>query len=237
MNVLAFDTCFAAVSAAVRWRSARGEWLLREIYEPITTGHAERILPAIDSVMTGAGLKYNQLDRIAVTLGPGGFTGLRAGIATARALALAIDRPVVGLSSLAIMAERANFLLGARRADRPMIVAVDARRGGLYVQTFGLNAGDPLSDALLLTPGEAAAQLPSGPILLVGSGATELQIASGRTDAEALLPELQPHARQLALLAPILTPLSHVKPNYLRPADAKPSATPTCASRRTTARE
>ena len=229
MNVLAFDTCFAAVSAAVRWRSARGEWLLREAYEPLTTGHAERLLPIIDSVMTGAGLNYSQLDRIAVTLGPGGFTGLRAGIAAARALALAIDRPVVGLSSLAIMAERANFILGVRRAVRPMIVAVDARRGGLYVQTFGENAGDALSNAQLLTPEAAAAQLPAGPTLIVGSGAAALQKASGRTDAEALLPELQPHAHQLALLAPVLTPLMRVTPNYLRAADAKPSAAPALA--------
>ena len=229
MNVLAFDTCFAAVSAAVRWQSARGEWLLRESYEPLTTGHAERILPVIDAVMTGAGLTYNQLDRIAVTLGPGGFTGLRAGIACARALALAIDRPVVGLSSLAIMAERANFILGTRRAGRPMIVAVDARRGGLYLQTFGENAGDPLSAAHLLTPDEAAEQLPTGPLLMVGSGAAALQKASGRTDAEALLPDLQPHARQLALLAPVLTPLLRVTPNYIRAADAKPSAAPALA--------
>ena len=226
MAVLAFDTCFAAVSVAVRWQSARGEWLLREAYEPIAVGHAERLLPMIDEVMGASGLRYGDLDRIAVTLGPGGFTGLRAGVAAARALALAIERPVVGLSSLAVMAERANLLLGQRRAGRPLVIAVDARRAAFYSQVFGENAGDPLSTPLILDQAAAIAQWPAGAVIVAGSGAAALVQASGRADAEAMLPDLQPHARQLVLLAPILPPLDRVIPLYLRPADAKPPATP-----------
>lgn len=227
MNVLAFDTCFAAVSAAVRWRSARGEWLLREAYEPMAVGHAERLLPVIDGVMTGAGLGYGQIDRIAVTLGPGGFTGLRAGIAAARALSLAAGVPVVGLSSLAIMAERVNLLLGARRGAGPLMVAVDARREALYVQIFGENGGDALSEPRLVTATEAVAMLPAGPASVAGTGGPIVQQAAGRADIVTVLPELQPHARQLVLLAPVLPPLTTVTPLYLRAADAKlPSAPP-----------
>ena len=226
MNVLAFDTCLGAVSAAVRWRSARGEWLLCEAYEELTVGHAERLLPIIDSVMNGAGLGYRQLDRIAVTMGPGGFTGLRVGIAAARAFALATGKPVVGMSSLAIMAERANLLLGDSRAGRILGVAVDARRSAYYVQLFGDNAGAPLSEPQLLTASEAAGLLPMGAVVMVGSGATAVAAAADRDDVEAILPGLQPHARQLALIAPVLIPLDHVRPLYLRAADAKPSSVP-----------
>lgn len=230
MNVLAFDTCFAAVSAAVRWRSARGEWLLHEHYEPLTVGHAERLLPVIDTVMEGAGLAFNQIDRIAVTLGPGGFTGLRAGIAAARAFALALDRPVVGISSLAIMAARATLLLEPRRAGRPLVIAVDARRGALYVQHFDEAAAHPRPPQLLTA--EAAAQaLPACAVIIAGSGAAALAAAANRVDVEIALPDLQPHARQLAQLAPILTALDPVSPLYLRPADAKPPA-PSSVSRR-----
>ncbi|MFM2423228.1 MAG: hypothetical protein RL291_1758, partial [Pseudomonadota bacterium] len=105
MNVLAFDTCFGATSVAVRWRSTAGEWLLREAYESrqVATGglagppgQAERLLPMIDEVMAAAGLGFEDIGRIAVTLGPGTFTGVRVGIAAARGLALARKIPVTG---------------------------------------------------------------------------------------------------------------------------------------------
>jgi tRNA threonylcarbamoyladenosine biosynthesis protein TsaB len=225
MNVLAFDTCFGAVSAAVGWKSARGEWLLREAFEPLAVGHAERLLPMIDEVMAGAGLDYGQLDRIAVTVGPGGFTGLRAGVAVARALALATGRPVVGLSSLAVMAARANFLLGAHRGQLPLVIAVDARRSAFYMQTFGENSGDALSEPALVEANDLVAHLPEGACLIAGSGAKLVCAAAARLDLEVVLPDLVPHARQLALLAPVLKPMHPVTPLYLRAADAKPPST------------
>jgi tRNA threonylcarbamoyladenosine biosynthesis protein TsaB len=225
MNVLAFDTCFGAVSAAVRYRSERGEWLLREAYETVTAGHAERLLPLIADVMGGAGLRYDQLHRIAVTIGPGGFTGLRAGVAVARAMALATGLPVVGLSSLAVMAERANLLLGSRRDARPLLIAVDARRNAVYLQVFGENAGDPLGDAALVDLGAKPLPLPPGPLLAAGSGARLLAAAAPDVAIECVLPDLQPHARQLSLLARILTPMQRIAPLYLRAADAKPPST------------
>ena len=157
MNILAFDTCFGAVSAAVRWRSAEGEWLLREAYEARTTGHAERLFPMITEIMEDAGLAFSSIDRIGVTLGPGTFTGVRVGIAAARAFALALDRPVVGITSLAVMAHRADLLIGRERAGRPLAVAVDARRDMIYFQIFP-NHTIGAHDALLVTPGQAAAR-------------------------------------------------------------------------------
>ena len=231
MKVLAFDSCFGAVSAAVRWPTAGGEMIVREVYEERDSGHAERLLGLVDEVLGAAGLAFADIDRIAVTLGPGSFTGLRASIAAARALALAAGKPVVGLSSLEAMAERASLLLGIRRESRKLAVAVDARRGANYVQIFGENIGEPLSPPQLLTAAEAAAMLPAGAVVLVGSGGPAIASAAGRADVEAVLPDLQPHARQLAMLAPFLPVLDRVTPMYLRAADAKPSTAPSLSRR------
>ena len=222
MNVLAFDTCFGAVSVAVRWRSARGEWLLREAYEVRTAGHAERLFPMIAEVMAGAGLAFSSIDRIAVTLGPGTFTGVRVGVAVARAFALTTGRPVVGVTSLAVMAHRADLLLGQERAGYPLAVAVDARRDMVYFQLFP-DLAVATGEALLATPEQAASAIEQQPVLVVGSGAAAVVAAAG-TQAEARLPDLQPHARSLAVMAPDLAPLARVTPIYLRSPDAKPQA-------------
>ena len=131
MNVLAFDTCLGAVSAAVRCAERRGDGCCARAYELRTAGHAERLMPMIAEVMAGAGLAFAELDRIAVTLGPGSFTGVRVGVAAARGLALATGRPVVAATSLAVMAHRAAEMLAAtgESAARRLVVAVDARRG------------------------------------------------------------------------------------------------------------
>lgn len=222
MNVLAFDTCFGAVSAAVRWRSARGEWLQREAYEERTTGHAERLFPMIAEVMDGAGLVFSSIDRMAVTFGPGSFTGVRVGVAAARAFALSTGKPAVGATSLAVMAHRADQLLGRERAGRPLAVAVDARRDMVYFQLFPDRAV-ATGEVLLATPEQAASAIGQMPVLVVGSGAAEVVAAAGR-NAELRLPDLQPHAGSLAIMAPDLAPLDRLTPIYLRQPDAKPQA-------------
>jgi tRNA threonylcarbamoyladenosine biosynthesis protein TsaB len=223
MNVLAFDSCFGAVSVALRWQSARGEILIREAYEERETGHAERLLPMIEEVMAGAGQSFATIDRIAVTLGPGSFTGLRIGIATARALALATKIPVVGMTSLAVMAARADHLLGTKRGTKPLIVAVDARRDHIYMETFGENAGDTRCEARLIPANTAARDLANTPVIAVGTGAAALARESSNPEhVTVMLPALQPHARFLAKLAPALKIQDDkVQPRYLRNADAK----------------
>src|SRR5262245_37171911 len=136
MNVLAFDTCFGAVSVAARQQTAGGDWQLREAFELRAAGHAERLFPMIAEVMEGSGLDFPAIDRIAVTLGPGTFTGVRVGISAARALALATGKPVVGITSLAAMALHTEELLNESLGSRRLVVAVDARRGMLFVQIF-----------------------------------------------------------------------------------------------------
>jgi tRNA threonylcarbamoyladenosine biosynthesis protein TsaB len=224
MNILAFDTCLGAVSAAARWRSARGEWMLREAYELCTSGHAERLFPMVSEVMEGAGLEFSAIDRIAVTLGPGTFTGVRGGIAAARAFALTMGKPVVGMTSLEVMAQRARLLCGRQAEGRPLAVAVDARRGMLYLQLFD-DRGGAASPAMLVTPEQAVEAIGDRPVLVAGSGATAVA-ALAAPRAEACLPDLQPHASMLAMAAPSLIPIERVAPLYLRQPDAKPSLAP-----------
>jgi tRNA threonylcarbamoyladenosine biosynthesis protein TsaB len=221
MNVLAFDTCFGALSVAVRLQ-ANEQCQLHDAFELRSTGHAERLFPMIAHVLKESGTTLTSMDCIAVTLGPGTFTGVRVGVAAARGLALALSKPVVGMTSLAAMAHEADALLGAERGARPLAVVADARRGMVYFQLFTGSALDSHGPRLA-TPGQAARDLGEQPALVVGSGAAAVAALAG-SNAEARLPDLQPHARALAALTPQLAPLSAVTPLYLREPDVKPQA-------------
>lgn len=224
MNVLAFDTCLGAVSAAVRWQDSSGQWLECDRQERREGGHAERLMPMIAEVMAEAGLAFPHLDRVAVTAGPGTFTGVRVGVAAARGLALASGLPVVAATSLAVMAHRAGQVLGARD-ERLLAVAVDARRGMVYFQLFPAAQGE--SDRpLLLAPADAAGLIGARPATIIGSGAEAVAgaVAAAGGRGEARLPDLQPDALSLAHLAADLTPISPLRPLYLRPPDVKPQA-------------
>src|SRR6516164_11550 len=145
MNILAFDSSLGALSAAVRWRGADGGWLLRDAHEVRERGHAERLMPMISKLMGEEGLSFSELDRIAVTIGPGSFTGVRVGVAAARALALATGAPTVAASSVAVMAHQSGEELAAQRRGRVLAVALDARHGSVYLQVFpcGHDAAGP----------------------------------------------------------------------------------------------
>lgn len=228
MALLAFDTCFGAVSVAVRYRTASGEFIVREAYEARQTGHAERLMPMIAEVIAGAGLEFSQIERFAVTVGPGSFTGVRVGVAAARAFALAASRPVVGVSSLEVIAARGRALLGARGDGRTIMVAIDARRGGFYCALYrdGTTSGD--SSPTLLTSDAALAMAREHHALVIGSGGpllSEYAAAQGHTiDTE--LPSIEPHARFLVLLAADRDPSPTVAPLYLRSPDVRPQPGP-----------
>jgi tRNA threonylcarbamoyladenosine biosynthesis protein TsaB len=228
MNILAFDSSLGALSVAVRWRRADGVWRLREAHEVRVRGHAERLMPMIFERMSEAGLAFHELDRIAVTNGPGGFTGVRVGVAAARALALATGVPTVAASSLAVMAHQSIEVVGRGRRGRVLAVALDAGRGSVYLQLFpcGHHAMDPPQ---LITASAAAELIGGTPVIIVGSGAVLVAqaLAACGKEAETMLLDLLPSARALALLATELAPTRPVRPLYLKPPDAKPPADPT----------
>src|SRR6202035_5568252 len=100
-------------------------------------GHAEALMPLIARVMDEAGVEFKELSRIAVTVGPGSFTGLRVGISAARGIALAAAKPAIGLTTLVGLA--APHI--ADDDTSPVVVAIDARHDHVYIQAFGCGAG------------------------------------------------------------------------------------------------
>jgi tRNA threonylcarbamoyladenosine biosynthesis protein TsaB len=227
MNILAFDTCFDACSACVARRDNDGVEVLAAALERFETGHAERLVPMVDEVMERAGVSFKDIDRLAVTVGPGTFTGTRIGIAAARGLSLTTGIAVVGISSLAVMAEVAVREIGPRTAGEDLVVAVDARRGEVYAQAFGASGREETSPPLLLPIEEAARLGHGGALVIVGSGAAAVAEAAKRAGrhAEAGLAHLLPDATALAALAVGLAPAAvPLAPLYLRAPDAKPQA-------------
>jgi tRNA threonylcarbamoyladenosine biosynthesis protein TsaB len=221
MNMLAIDTCFGAVSAAVCRVEAVGLHELAEVYEVRATGHAERLMPIIEETLTRSGVGLRDIARLAVSVGPGSFTGVRVGVAAARALSLATGKPVVGVTSLSAMAHEARQQLGDAARGRLLIAAVDARGGMVYVQLFEDSgaAGVPA----LLRPAEAAAMVGRRQAVIVGSGAVTVanSVADASGQVEVALVDLQPRARAVAALAVDLAPTGPVRPLYLRLPDAR----------------
>jgi tRNA threonylcarbamoyladenosine biosynthesis protein TsaB len=206
MIVLGLDTCLSSCSVAV----LDGERVLASAREIMARGHQERLAPMARDVMAQAGLRFDRLERIAVTVGPGSFTGLRVGIAFAKGLALALDRPAVGIGTLEALAAEAEGLV---------FPAIDARRGQLYLQAFEDGRALMAPDALTAeTAAARVAELSQGrPFALVGSGAALL---ADLMPGARLVPAEGADARQVARLASARSP-APLKPLYLRAPDAK----------------
>lgn len=219
MTILAFDTSLGACSAAILRDGAA-----MQRHELMDRGHAEALFPMVEAVMAEAGCGFGDLRRLAVTVGPGSFTGVRAGVAAARGFALAAGLPVVAATSLEVMARGLVRRLDLAERASGFVVAHDARRGEFYVQHFGAE-GAALSPPLLLGLDAAADALLQGMNLAVGSGAAAIAEAAARQGREirAACHDLLPEARDLADIATCRTPEDRpVAPLYLRAPDAKP---------------
>lgn len=208
MRVLAIDTTGPACSVALA-DFGEGETVFGRIVEPMQRGHAEALMPLMDRLFSEAGVTSHSIEKIAVTVGPGSFTGLRVGVSAARALALALGVPVVGVSVFEAIRE------GLVPQDAPMAIALDARRDEIYLQVFpvGMQAEDPMVVSLQ----DAADLIPSG-CRVAGSAAAVLGHEAG---PEVLPLDPVAVARSGHRLDPALFPPS---PLYLRKPDAKPQA-------------
>jgi len=228
MNILALDTSMGVCSAAVLRTDGAAQTLFAR-QETMARGHAEALMPMVAAVMAEAGLPAAELNLIAATTGPGSFTGVRIAIAAARGLALVTRAKLFGTDSLTVMAKAAAEGLGGQ----PFAVAVDARRGMIYLELFD-GAARKLVGPLLLAPGDAANRLPAGCRLAVGSGAATLAEAASRLGLSVTtkLHELQPSAGALAVIAHERGETSlTLRPLYLRPPDAKPQMQPVAVPR------
>ena len=206
MRVLVIDTALGACTVAA-FEDDR-PLLVRS--ETMDRGHQERLGGLARDVMTEAGA----IDRIGVTVGPGSFIGLRVGLAFAEGLGMALDRPVVGLSTL-------DALAASIRGDGPVLAAIDARRGQVYARTFvdGVAQGEGRA----LTSPDAQTLIrdlsQSGRVTVVGSGATVLAqgFHPGEFDLHALP---APTAEALARLTRAAGAQATARPVDLRAPDA-----------------
>jgi tRNA threonylcarbamoyl adenosine modification protein YeaZ len=218
MRVLAIDTALEACSAAVLDSARQGIAAHESI--AMQRGHAEALMPLIARVMERAGLDFASLDRIAVTTGPGSFTGLRVGLAAARGLGLASGKPVVGLTTLAALA--APFI--AADDSKPVVAAIDARHDHIYLQVFG-PGGRSIVAPRLASVRDALRVGATGSPRIVGSAAKILAAAwpAGERPPAAIdarrAPDIDWVARLGAAAAETAAP---VKPLYLRAPDAQP---------------
>ncbi|MCE8000239.1 MAG: tRNA (adenosine(37)-N6)-threonylcarbamoyltransferase complex dimerization subunit type 1 TsaB [Rhodobiaceae bacterium] len=216
-TLLAIDTGQAACSVAL-WRegAVAGHRLL-----PMPKGHAEALVPMIEEVQSETGFAFEGLDALAVTVGPGTFTGLRVGLATARGLAVAAGKPLIGVTTLEAIAWPVR-----REAEEgtAIVASFDARRNEAYLQCFAPD-GTGLTEPALVSLDDVTAHVPDLPLLCVGTGAelvrdrlSEHTHPIGLSSAAPL-----PDARVVAEIAAGRLPEADGLPGplYLRAPDAK----------------
>jgi len=222
MLILAIDTALDACAAAVL-DTGSGK-MSAQASQAMKRGHAEALMPLIASVMKEAGLPFAALDRIAVTTGPGSFTGLRVGLSAARGIALAAGKPVVGLTTLSAYAAP----VVSEDAGHPIISAIDARHDQVYFQVVG-GDGSPLVEPQVAPVAEALAASRFGAPHLVGNAA---QMLAERWPSDAPPPvkvdaQPAPDISWVAWLGAAADPsAAPARPFYLRAPDAKPPADP-----------
>ncbi len=222
MLILAIDTALDACAAGVLDTDANK--LIAHESHIMKRGHAEALMPLLVRVIKDSGIGFAALDRIAVTTGPGSFTGLRVGISAARGIALAADKPVVGVTTLAAYAAP----LLREHGEHPIISAIDARHDHVYFQVVG-GDGAALIAPRVASIDEALAAARFGAPQLVGNAAA---ILGDRWSSDAPAPVLidaqpAPDIQWVAWLGAAVDPqTSPARPYYLRAPDAKPQTDP-----------
>ena len=187
-------------------------------------GHAEALMPLIGRVIAQSGVAFAALDRIAVTTGPGSFTGLRVGLSAARGIALAANKPVVGVTTLTAYAAP----VVSQNGEHPVISAIDARHDQVYFQVVSGN-GSSLIRPRVAPIEEALGASRFGAPYLVGNAA---RILADRWPADAPPPfkvdaQAAPDIAWVAWLGAAVSPdTAPARPFYLRAPDAKPPKDP-----------
>ena len=217
---LALDSAGLACSVAV----SLGEEVVAEKRIDAMHGQAEALLPLVDRTMREAGQIPAALDLVVATIGPGSFTGIRAGLAAALGITLATGARLLGVTSFDAVAVRAT------RDDwsetRYVLVALESRREDLYVQFFDPH-GDPLCEPAAIMPAlireAAAATIGANPLLIAGDAAQRAAAALGQRPDTAVLEDSAPGAIGTLRAGLRLLRLSKAgdapRPLYLRPAD------------------
>ncbi|WP_375456114.1 tRNA (adenosine(37)-N6)-threonylcarbamoyltransferase complex dimerization subunit type 1 TsaB [uncultured Methylobacterium sp.] len=217
MRILAIDTALELCSACVA-TDASDAPLAQETLA-LVRGHAEALLPLVERVMARVEGGFESLTRVAVTVGPGSYTGLRVGLSAARAVGLATGVPVVGVTTLSALLAPHLALNG----EGLLAAAIDARHGAVYLQAMSSGRGIVVPPAHLPLE-DAADRLGPGPVTLVGSGAAVLAASlRARGVAVEVSGTGGPDIAWVASLGLVADPAQALpRPMYLRGADARP---------------
>ena len=213
MNILAIETATPACAMALR--TTQGAEFEARVDDE--RHHTEALTPGIRDLLEQAGLSARALDRIVVDRGPGLFTGLRVGIATAIGLGLGANAELVGVTSLELLAHGAHDQ-GVRGA---LVSCVDGRRGEVFAQTFDLDVGvTTLSEPTVATPQELFEEWAERKVTITGDGAARYRAVLLRADAVSIFDQLVPPPLQALRLGALRSPEGSIQPLYLREADA-----------------
>jgi tRNA threonylcarbamoyl adenosine modification protein YeaZ len=219
MRILAIDTSCGAASVAIVEGGRAGP--LAMMSRPMARGHADALPLMVEEAMRGIDGGFPSLTRIAVATGPGSFTGIRIGLAMARAMGLALATPVVGVSTLAAFAAP---LLSEPRTGI-IAATIDARHGSVYFQLFEAS-GRPLGPPRCDTPRECVRAIGAGPAWLAGDAAALVAGEAQRAglpydlDAARVAPDIVAVARMGLAVDPSKSP---ARPMYVKPPHARPN--------------
>jgi tRNA threonylcarbamoyl adenosine modification protein YeaZ len=220
MRILAVDTSCGAASAAVVDTDLAEP--MSAVTRPMMRGHADALAPMVAEAMRGVDGGFSSLARIAVATGPGSFTGIRVGLAMARAMGIALAIPVVGVSTLAAFAAP---LLSEPRSGI-IAATIDARHGSVYFQLFE-PSGRPLGPPRCDTLRECVRAIGAGPAWFAGTAASLVVSEAQRAglpydlDAARTAPDIVAFARMGLAVDPSKSP---ARPLYVKPPDAWPSS-------------
>jgi len=223
MIILAIETA-ASLCAACLWDTSSGE--KGRSVRDLGKGHAEHLMAVIAEAMGTAGVGYPDIGAIAVSVGPGSFTGVRVGVSAARGLALALSIPAVGVGALEALAVQAQ----QNHPGRAVLALVEAGRGQVYVAAFAEDGATTLEPTAVTHEGARALIEAAGPAtVLTGSAAAALADSTGGQLTVAQSGVAADVAVFAALAArrlgdPAAAPPERPRPLYLRDADAKPQA-------------
>ncbi|EJF91248.1 tRNA (adenosine(37)-N6)-threonylcarbamoyltransferase complex dimerization subunit type 1 TsaB [Bartonella tamiae] len=216
MMILALDTGLKNCAVAL---VNNGEIVAR-ISDTIGKGHAEKLIEQLSMLFHEAHISFDDVDRFAVNVGPGSFTGVRIGVSSARALSLAFKKPSIGVSSLEAMAYQTVINMGSENIKKTAIVCVmDAGRGLVYRQDFQ-STMHPITPPQLLARENFAFHLPND-YILAGPYAGDLGLVM-TLESDRIIQFDAPDIVSYAFLAENKKFSELPKPLYLRDADAKP---------------
>lgn len=213
MRVLALDSAFGGLSVA----TAEGQRVVQARHGAPEAKAAESLPGLASEVLAASGWRASEVDRFAVTLGPGGFTSLRAGLAFAKGLALATGKPLLGFTTLEALA------VSAPASDVPIAAIIDAKRDEVFLQVFGPDRS-PLTPPQVVPLFDLASAFPwPDRFDACGSGSALLGTLPGSRARQINLstPDVAALALHCSKFAPHQRPAEAV---YLRPADARPMA-------------